>query len=105
TPIAEGLDRTFARAARGPVVLLPDGETNPVRLCDVVDALVTADARDAEVRGVYELGGLQTTSIARLVTQAGRSRMSGPFSPAPRALLDVIGRTNVAEPATSFKLT
>lgn len=107
-PVAEGLARTFERLARGPVVSVPgDGRQRvaPVPLADVVDAIVAADAREAEVRGTWSLVGPEEVTMdeaALGAVGAARAMHVRLLSGAPRALADVYARDLVGDEAAPF---
>lgn len=101
TPVWEGLGGTLRRLARRPLIALPGGgraRLNPVALADVVDALVAADAREAEVAGTWDLGGPDVMTLAEAAERLGvsgrRARLPGI---APRALNDLFARDQVAD--------
>jgi NADH dehydrogenase len=105
-PILEGLARTFARLTRGPVVNVPgsgDQRVSAIGLGEVVDALVAADARDAEVRGVWDLGGEPRTmdELAARLAPGKRRVHLGLASNAPRVLTDCYARDILAGRASA----
>ncbi|HEX9775413.1 MAG TPA: NAD(P)H-binding protein [Actinomycetota bacterium] len=92
TPIAETLPRLFARTTgRVGATAIPRGSTRPVALADVVEAIVAADAREAEVRGVYDLMGpeeLTWREVLRRWPPEGRS--GGVVGRLPRELAEAL---------------
>lgn len=74
-PIIEGVARWVQHYRRGPLITLPGtGEQRiaAIGLDAVLDALVAADSRDAELRGTWDLGG-EPLAMKELVTRAGVS--------------------------------
>jgi uncharacterized protein YbjT (DUF2867 family) len=105
-PIAEGLAPMFERLGRGRGAGVPgrgSARVNPVALADVVAAIVAADSRAAEVRGVWELGGpdVMTVSDAAARLLPGMRRVRAGRSAGPKALLDVYGADMVADPSAA----
>ena len=101
---AEGLERTARAAARGSSVGLPAGaRVNPVALGDVIQAVLAADSRAAEVRGTWELGGPATTTVGEFLAGVGLRASRSPFGRAPRPVADVLARDLVADPADAVK--
>jgi uncharacterized protein YbjT (DUF2867 family) len=75
---------------------------NPVALSDVVAAIIAADAREAEVRGIWELGGPEVISMDEAAARAmpGARRVRATRS-APKALLQLYGSDMVADPSAA----
>jgi len=100
-PIAEGLGGTLLRLGRGRGAGVPgDGSqrVNPVALADVVAAIITADAREAEVRGVWELGGAETLTMREAAARAlPDARVVRATRSAPKALLRLYGSDMIAD--------
>jgi uncharacterized protein YbjT (DUF2867 family) len=104
-PIAEGLSHTFERLGRGRGAGVPgpgSQRVNPVALTDVVAAILAADARESEVRGIWELGGPEILSVDEAAARAlpGARRVRATRS-APKPLLQVYGSDMVADPAAA----
>jgi NADH dehydrogenase len=104
-PIAEGLGPTFERLSRGRGAGVPgrgSQRVNAVALSDVVAAIIAADAREAEVRGIWELGGPDVVTMdeaaARALPGARRVRAT---RAAPKALLQLYGSDMVADPSAA----
>ena len=68
---------------------------NPVAVADVAAALASADTRDTEMRGTWDLGGPVVVTIEDLVARAGVRR--GILSRAPGGLADLYARDSVAD--------
>jgi len=102
-PIAEGLPATIEQLKRGPLLGMPGSgrqRITPVSLADVVEVLVAADRREAEVRGVWELGGPDEMSFAEAVTMSGvggRVVPLGPIARAPKTVVELLARDLVAD--------
>jgi nucleoside-diphosphate-sugar epimerase len=81
---------------RGPVIAVPgsgDQRITLIPLNEVVDALVAADARDAVLKGTWELGGTPVP-MREIVTAAGvRARVvfSRALSPIPKEAAAYLG--------------
>lgn len=95
-PIAEGIAATFERLRNGAILTVPGSGAQrftPVSLVDAVDAIVAADAREAEVRGTWDLGGPVEVTMDELVARyaPGVTRVvhSSALSNAPRAFTDL----------------
>jgi NADH dehydrogenase len=104
-PIAEGLSGTFQQLSRGRGAGVPgrgSQRVNPVALSDVVAAIIAADAREAEVRGVWELGGPEVITMDEAAARAlpGARRVRATRS-APKALLQLYGSDLVADPSAA----
>jgi uncharacterized protein YbjT (DUF2867 family) len=104
-PIAEGLGRTLERMGRGRGAGVPgrgSQRVNPVALSDLVAAIIAADAREAEVRGLWELGGPDVLTMDEAAARAlpGARRVRATRS-APRALLQLYGADMVADPSAA----
>lgn len=103
TPIIESVQRWAMRYKRGPITTLPgsgDQRVSAIALADVVDALVAADARDTELRGVWDLGG-EPVPIRDLIARAGvRGRVvfARGLAGSPRAAADYLGSDIVVDP-------
>ena len=104
-PIWEGLGSTLTRLGKDRGAGVPGSgsqRVNPVALADVVAAIVAADAREAEVRGVWELGGPEavtmTEAAARVVPAARVVRARG-----PKPLLQLYGSDMVAERSAAIE--
>jgi uncharacterized protein YbjT (DUF2867 family) len=67
---------------------------NPIAVADVADALVAADARDADVAGTWTLGGPEELSLGALEDRVGRP---GIASRAPRAIVELYEHDAVAD--------
>lgn len=104
-PIVEGLSAIVEHLRRGPLIGIPGTgkqRLTPIALADVVEALIAADRRDAEVRGTWELGGPDEMSFTDAVAMsgvAGRRVPMGPLARAPRVATDLLARDLVADPA------
>lgn len=104
-PIWESLGPLIERLGRGRGAGIPgrgDQRLNPISLSDVVSAIVAADSREAEIRGVWDLGGPEALTMndvaARVLPGARHVRARG-----PRELLEVYGRDMVADPARAIE--
>ncbi|MGZ4204677.1 MAG: SDR family oxidoreductase [Actinomycetota bacterium] len=105
-PIWESLGPLFARLGRGRGAGVPgrgDQRLNPIALGDVVSAIVAADSREAEVRGVWELGGSDVITMEEAATRALPGARHVRARGAPKALIDVYGRDVVADPARAIE--
>lgn len=103
-PIAEGLVGTLLRLGRGRGAGIPGSgkqRVNPVSLADVITAIVAADAREATVKGTWELGGPETMTMREFAEHAlpGR-RVVRATRLAPRALIQLYGSDMVADPSS-----
>lgn len=84
------LERSVPASAR-------DARINPVALSDVVDAIVAADSREAEVGGTWELGGPEVLTLGDLAERRGtKSKL---LSRPPRELTSLFGRDAIADPS------
>jgi NADH dehydrogenase len=105
TPIAEGLPGTLRRLGRGRGAGVPgrgSQRVNPVALADVVAAIIAADAREAEVRGIWELGGPDVLTVEEAAARAlPRARRVRATRSAPKALLQLYGSDMVADPSAA----
>jgi len=104
-PIAEGLPRTFERLGRGRGAGVPGRGSqgvNPVALSDVVAAIIAADAREAEVRGTWDLGGPDIVTMDEAAARAlpGAKRVRATRS-APKTLLQLYGSDMIADPTAA----
>jgi NADH dehydrogenase len=72
---------------------------NPVAVADVVDAVVAADARDAEVAGTWTLGGPEELTFGALADRLGAR--AGLPSRAPRAIAELYEHDAIADPAAA----
>ena len=102
TPIAESVPRWVRLMKRGPIITVPgtgDQRIGVVPLDEVVEAIVAADARDAEVRGVWDLGG-EPITMRELVARsgvAGRAVFARGLSGVPRAAAEYLGNDIVVD--------
>lgn len=73
---------------------------NPTDVADVAEALVASDTRDADIRGVWELGGAESFTLDELAQRTGRT---GPltrlFARPRRALVELYSRDLIADGA------
>jgi uncharacterized protein YbjT (DUF2867 family) len=86
---------------RGVPARLRDDLVNPIALEDVVAALVTADGRDAEVRGTWSLGGPEELNFGELADRAGAR--GGLLTRPPRELVELYEEAAVADPADAVE--
>jgi NADH dehydrogenase len=99
TPVWEGLGPTLSRLGRARGAGVPgrgSQRVNPVSLADVVAAIIAGDAREAEVRGTWELGGPETVTM----TEAAERVMPGARvvrARGPKPLLELYGSDMVAD--------
>jgi uncharacterized protein YbjT (DUF2867 family) len=106
TPVIEGLGATLQRLGRGRGAGVPTSTSrvNPLSLRDLVAAIVAADAREATVQGIWELGGpeIMTKGKAADVVLPGERHVR-PIRSAPKALREVYGGDMVADPAKAVE--
>jgi len=104
-PIWEGLGTTLRRLGRDRGAGVPGRGSqlvNPLSLADVVAAILAADAREAEVRGVWELGGPETVTLSEAAARAlPGERVVRARGPKP--LLQVYAADMVAERAAAIE--
>jgi uncharacterized protein YbjT (DUF2867 family) len=76
---------------------------NPLAIDDVAQALVAADTRDADIHGVWELGGPQVVTMGELADRAGRRRsgISRLLKASPKELASLYSRDAVADPTSA----
>lgn len=99
-PILEGMERIAARFRVGPVIAAPGTggqRIAAIALADVVDALVAADARDATLKGTWDLGG-EPVPLRDLLAPFGRVVFARRLSAAPKEAVAYLGSDVVADP-------
>jgi uncharacterized protein YbjT (DUF2867 family) len=74
----------------------------PIAVADVVEALAAADAREAEVRGAWELGGPETVTLADLARRVRRRPLAGRLRRLPRPLVATLARDQLADPGAAL---
>ena len=92
------LERGVAGAARS-------AQVTPLKVQDVVSAIVAADKREAEIRGTWELGGREATTLGALADRVGGSPrgLSRFFFGADPKLVALYARNAVADPSEAIQ--
>ena len=104
-PILEGLGPMLQRLGRGRGAGVPGKGTqrvNPILLADVIAAIVAADAREAAVKGTWDLGGSETMTMTDFAERAlPGSRVVRVTRLAPKALAQLYASDMVADSSSA----
>lgn len=76
-----------------------DAHVNPISVNDVVQALLAADTRDAELRGVWELGGPEVVTFDEFADRAGSRIRLFPRGGGPPMVAQMYREDQVAHPS------
>ena len=76
-----------------------DAHVNPISVNDVVAALLAADTRDAELRGVWELGGPEEVTFDEFADRAGSRIRLFPRGGGPPLVAQMYRQEQVADPS------
>jgi len=100
TPVLGSPQLSGVFGRRGPVVTVPGTGAqrwNPMALTSVVDALIAADAREAEVRGIFDLGGPDRLTLDEIADQIGVGSPRIHLAAGPKTVADIFARETLVD--------
>ena len=80
-----------------------DARVNPIAVNDVAAALLAADNRDAELRGVWDLGGPESMTFDEFAERAGSRVRLFPRGGGPPMVAQMFRQDQVADPTEAIR--